>query len=79
MVWGLEKGQGMVAMSEKLRNWEPKESHKKDKLNIAIFKLIGQKLHIFGTKPTKDQQINSNKNRSLLSLHFGALHPFCLC
>lgn len=65
MVWGLRKVRGWLQCLRKLRNWEPKESHKKDKLNIAIFKLIGQKLHVFGTKPTKDQQINSNKNIDL--------------
>lgn len=51
----------MVAMSEETEKLGTKREAIKDKLNIAIFKLIGQKLHVFGTKPTKDQQINSNK------------------
>ena len=44
MVWGLEIVlRDGVSMSQELRNWEPKESHKNEKLDIATFKLIGQK------------------------------------
>ena len=36
MIWSLEKGSGDdIAMWGKLRNWEPKGSHKDDKLDIA--------------------------------------------
>ena len=32
-----------------------KENHKNGKLDIATFKLIGQKLHAFGPEPTKNE------------------------
>ena len=47
---------------EKLRNWGIQESHKNDKLDSATFKLTGQKLHGCGPEPTKNEQINSNKD-----------------
>ena len=37
-----------VAMSEKLKNWRIQESQKDNKLDIATFKLIGQKIHTSG-------------------------------
>lgn len=32
-----------------------KKNHKNGKLDIATFKLIGQKLHAFGPEPTKNE------------------------
>ena len=63
---------------EKIRNWGIKKSHKNEKLNLATFKLIGQKLHACGPETTKNKQINSNKDILLVLLFvpFGALHPF---
>ena len=38
------------------------KSHKNGKLDIATFKLIGQKLHPSGPVPTKNEQINSHQD-----------------
>ena len=76
---GLEvsrNGRGMASIClEKLRNWEIQESHKNDKQDIAQFKLIGQKLHISGPKPTKTEQINSNKDikTAVIPIFWGSL------
>ena len=75
-------GQGMATRClGKLRNWEPKESHKKDKLDTATFKLTGQKLHASGPEPTKYKQMNSNKDIYYRYLHLlGCFTPSqCLC
>ena len=59
MVW-VEKGsRDGIAMWGELRNWEPKGSHKNDKLDIVTFKLIGLKLHTSGPS-------QPNMNRSIL-------------
>ena len=42
----------MLQCLEKLRNWGTQESHKNDKLDIATFKLFGQKIHTSG--PSQD-------------------------
>ena len=65
----------------KLRNWEAKESHKNDKLDITTFKLIGQKLHASGPEPTKSKQINSNKDTNYCYMQLlGCFTPSqCLC
>lgn len=61
---------------EKTRNWGIQKSHKNDKLDLATFKPIGQKLHACGPKPTKNKQINSNKDiNCYYSCLLGALHP----
>jgi len=81
MVWGLEKG--LIPCLGKLRNWEPKKkkSHKNDRLDLMTFKQIGRKLCTLGPEPTKNEQINSNKDinccYSCLFRHFTASQ--CLC
>jgi len=73
MVWGLEKGsRDGIAMWGELRNWEPKGSHKDDKLDIAT---NWSKLHASGPKPTKNKQINSNKDISCCIPAFGGSLP----
>ena len=63
MVWGLEKGsRDCVTMSRETGNQKKKKNHKNGKLDTVTFKLIGQKLHAFGPEPTKNKQINSNKD-----------------
>ena len=60
---------------EKLRNWEIQESHKNNKLNIATFKLIDQKLHVSGPKPVKNEQTNANKDikTAVILIFWGSL------
>lgn len=49
---------------------------KNDKLDLATFKPIGEKLHACGPEPTKNKQINSNKDiNCYYSCLLGALHP----
>ena len=61
---------------ETLRKWENQKSHKNDKLDMATFKLIGQKLHASGSQPTRNEQINSNKDiNCCYSRLLGALYP----
>ena len=54
-VWGME-----TQCLRKLKNWEIKESHKIDKLDMMTFKLIGQVLH------TSGPQSQPKMNRSIL-------------
>ena len=60
---------------EKLRKWEIQESNKNDKLDIATFKLIDEKLHISGPEPTKNEQINPNKDikAAVIPIFWGSL------
>ena len=82
MAWGFRKCQGTVSQClEKPRNLGIQESHKNDKLDIVTFKRIGLKLHTSGPKPTKHEQIDSNKDiqccYSCLFKHFTPSQ--CLC
>ena len=79
MVWDLKKrlrdDTAISGENKKLRDL--KKSHKNEKLNLATFKLIGQKLHACGPETTKNKQINSNKDINCYYLCLlGALHPF---
>lgn len=47
---------------EKVRNWDPKESHKDNKLDVTLT-LTGQKSQASGPGPAKDGQVESDEDR----------------
>ena len=52
---------------EKVRNWDPKESHKDNKLDVTLT-LTGQKSQASGPGPAKDGQIKSDEDRKAAAI-----------